>query len=89
MIFHKIFHSALGNPPEVKPNISKSWCHRNLLNTGSYYKMPKFQKAENLFGRKYGRKIGAGGPSLAPRTLRSTHTHLSAIFSHLNNNWDI
>ena len=60
---------------------------RKAENHKAEFKRPKFQKAEiskgqkthkaeNSLGRKYGRKIG-------------TRTYFSAIFSHLNNNWDI
>ena len=49
----------------------------------------KTHRAENSSGQKYGQKMGVGGPLLAPCSLRSTHTHFSAIISHLNYNWDI
>ena len=40
-----------------------------------------YSNAKNSIAQKYGQKMGAGRPSLPPRSLRSTCLHFGHIFS--------
>ena len=60
----------------------------NLTTKGrKAHKAEKLTKPKKSLDIKYSQKSGAGGPSLAPHSFRSTRIYLSAICSLLDNNW--